>query len=244
MADHRGEIAEENDLFIVEDAAQAVNAKYKNRYLGTIGDLGCYSFHESKNYVCGEGGALLVNNLDFIERAETIWEKGTNRKKFFKGEIDKYTWVDIGSSFLGSDINAAFLYAQFEKMDEILEMRKMVHESYNKEFKNYEGVETFRLPFIPKYSCPNYHIYYLILKDQILRDSLMKYLNSKDIYATFHYIPLHNSPMGIRLGNKNNKLPITEEYALRLLRFPIFPELNKQQLNYIFSGMNQFFQKK
>ncbi len=218
------EIAEENDLFIVEDAAQAVNAKYKNKYLGTIGDFGCYSFHESKNYVCGEGGALLINNPDFIERAEIIWEKGTNRRKFFKGEIDKYTWVDIGSSFLGSDINAAFLYAQFEKIDEILEMRKKVYERYNQEFKEYAENLIFKLPIIPKYSKPNYHIYYIILKNQVIRDSLMQYLKSHDITSVFHYIPLHSSPMGIRLGYEQNDLPITEDYASRLLRFPIFPE--------------------
>ena len=234
------EIAEENDLFIVEDAAQAVNAKYKNKYLGTIGDIGCYSFHESKNYVCGEGGAIVINNREFLERAEIIWEKGTNRRNFFRGKIDKYTWIDIGSSFLGSDINAAFLYAQFEKMDEILEMRKTIHELYNQKFEQLEGKDTFRMPLIPEYSKPNYHIYYLILKNQILRDSMMEYLNTQEIGVAFHYIPLHKSPMGICLGNKNNKLPITEEYAYRLLRFPLFPEMNKEMIDFISSNVNRF----
>jgi dTDP-4-amino-4,6-dideoxygalactose transaminase len=238
------EIAEKKDLFIVEDAAQAVNAKYKNRFLGTIGDIGCYSFHESKNYVCGEGGAILINNEEFIERSEIIWEKGTNRRKFFKGEIDKYTWVDVGSSFLGSDLNAAFLYAQLEKMNEILQMRKIIYEYYDQRFKEYEGEEIFRIPIIPEYSKLNYHMYYLILKNHKLRESMMKYLNSKEIGATFHYIPLHKSPMGIRLGNENNDLPITEEYSSRLLRFPMFPEMKKEMIDFILFNIDKFLSKK
>ncbi|MBN1913985.1 MAG: dTDP-4-amino-4,6-dideoxygalactose transaminase [Candidatus Omnitrophica bacterium] len=220
-------------LYVVEDAAQAVDAKYKGRYLGTIGDLGAFSFHETKNCICGEGGALLINKERFIERAEIIREKGTNRAKFFRGEVDKYTWVDVGSSFLPSDILAAYLYAQFEKINDIRLKRKRIFEYYYANLKALQKEGLASLPFIPGYCRANYHMFYLILASGRQRDEVMRRLKDAGIYAIFHYVPLHTSKVGRSLGYKAGDFPVTEKISSRLLRLPFYNNLSRSQQGYI-----------
>jgi len=229
------EIAQEHDLKIVEDAAQGVNAKYKGKYLGTIGDFGCYSFHETKNYVCGEGGALLINSDDpkIVERAEIIREKGTNRSKFHRGEVEKYTWVDIGSSYLPSDLLSAFLYAQLEKLDEIQIMRMDVWNSYYSALKPFEDEGKIRLPVVPDYADHNAHLFYVIFPDEQVRDFVMNQLKEKGILAVFHYVPLHSAPVGLRLGYKKEDLPVTENISGRLLRLPMYAGMTREQFMYV-----------
>jgi dTDP-4-amino-4,6-dideoxygalactose transaminase len=235
------DIAKEHDLAVVEDAAHAVNAKYKDHYLGTIGDFGCYSFHETKNYSCGEVGALLINTDDrkIIERAEILREKGTNRSKFFRGEVDKYTWVDIGSSYLPSDILAAFLYAQMEKMNDIQKKRLRIYNAYTKALKPYEKEGLLRLPIVPDYAEHNAHMYYVLFKDGETRDTVMGKLKSHGVLAIFHYIPLHSSPMGIQMGYKQSDLPVTESVSERLLRLPMYAGMTNEELAYVISTLQQ-----
>lgn len=239
--DEISEIAKEHRLAIVEDAAHGVNARYKNRYLGTIGDFGCYSFHETKNYSCGEGGALLINTDDkkIIERAEILREKGTDRSKFFRGEIDKYTWVDIGSSYLPSDILAAFLYAQLESLDTIQRKRLQIYNAYNKAFKPYEKSGTLRLPIVPGYTKHNAHLFYILFNDGQARDAVMKRLRSAGILAIFHYLPLHSSPMGKKLGYEAGDLPVTESVSKRLLRLPMYAGMAEEELAYVISEVTE-----
>jgi len=234
------ELAQEHDLLVVEDAAHGVNAKYKNKYLGTIGHFGCYSFHDTKNYVCGEGGALLINTDDdkILERAEIIREKGTNRSQFFRGEIDKYTWVDIGSSYLPSDILAAFLYAQLEKLNEIQKKRMNIYEAYNRVLPYYEG-KGIRLPTVPGYAQHNAHLYHILFDKPQDRDRAMVELNARGIHATFHYIPLHSSPMGMKLGCCKGDLPITERTSERLLRLPMYAGMTGEELQYVISVLEE-----
>ncbi|EHQ35442.1 dTDP-4-amino-4,6-dideoxygalactose transaminase [Methanoplanus limicola] len=228
-------IANNHNLRVVEDAAQGVNAKYKGKYLGTVGDFGCYSFHETKNYVCGEGGALTINTEDerVIEYAEILREKGTDRSKFFRGEVDKYTWVNIGSSFLISDILAAFLYAQVENIDEIQEKRLLVWNTYYNALKPFEDKGVIRLPIIPEYSQHNAHMFYVLFRNEEIRDMAMHKLKEAGIFAVFHYIPLHSAPMGQNYGYKKNDLPITENLSGRLLRLPMYPSLQLGEVEYI-----------
>lgn len=239
------DIATNNNLKVVEDAAQGVNAKYKNRYLGTIGDFGCYSFHETKNYVCGEGGALLINTDDknMQERAEIIREKGTNRSKFYRGEIDKYTWVDIGSSYLPSDILAAFLYAQLEKLDEIQQKRLRIYSTYNDTLRPFEKDGFLRLPVVSDYAQHNAHLYYILFNDNDTRDKIMVRLKEKGILAIFHYIPLHSSPMGMKIGYNRGDLPITESVSERLLRLPLYTGMTDEELNYTISNVKEEIEK-
>ena len=239
------EIASEHDLAVVEDAAQGVNARYKNRYLGTIGDFGCYSFHETKNYVCGEGGALLINTDDKAvqERAEVIREKGTNRSKFYRGEIDKYAWVDIGSSYLPSDILAAFLYAQLEKLDEIQQRRLSIYNTYKEVLKPFEEEGLLRLPIVPEYAQHNAHLFYVLFNDHVTRDGIMDSLKVHDIYAVFHYIPLHSAPMGLKLGYGEGDLPITESVSERLLRLPMYAGMAEEELEYTSSVLKTVIEK-
>jgi dTDP-4-amino-4,6-dideoxygalactose transaminase len=231
------EVAQEYDLKVVEDAAQGVNAKYKDKYLGTIGDFGCFSFHETKNYVCGEGGALLINSDDpkIAERSEILREKGTNRSKFHRGEVDKYTWVDIGSSYLPSDVLAAFLYAQLEKLDEIQNMS--VWNAYYAALKPYENEGKIRLPIIPDYAEHNAHLFYILFSDEYTRDSVMGKLKKNGISAVFHYVPLHSSPLGLSLGNRKEDLPVTEEMSGRLLRLPMYAGMSNAERDYIISSV-------
>lgn len=234
-------LARDRNLFVIEDAAQGVNAKYKDKYLGTIGDIGAYSFHETKNYICGEGGAILLNNKKFIMRAEIIREKGTNRSQFFRGEVDKYTWVDIGSSYLPSDILAAFLYAQLENMNEIMRRRKEIYHAYYGAFKSLESQKKIRLPFVPPDRTTNYHMFYIILPSEEQRDDLLAYLKNYKIWGVFHYVPLHSSPVGRRFGYRRGDLPITEDLSGRLLRLPFYFTLSNEEQQYVIDKVTSFF---
>jgi dTDP-4-amino-4,6-dideoxygalactose transaminase len=234
------QIAKENDLFVIEDAAQGVNACYKDKYLGTIGDIGCYSFHETKNYSMGEGGAIVINDDELIEKAEIMREKGTNRSKFFRGEVDKYTWVDKGSSFLPSDINSAVLYAQLERMDEIQSRRMSIFQRYMKKLSPLEKQGKISMPIINDYSRPNYHLFYLLLESNKIRNEIMDYLRSFDIMAVFHYIPLHESPY-YRSNYGNYKLANTENLSARLLRLPLYYDLKIEEVEFITNKIIDFF---
>jgi len=233
------EIANKYNLFVIEDAAQGVDAKYKDKYLGTIGHLGCYSFHETKNFSAGEGGAIIINDERFIERAEIIREKGTNRSQFFRGEIDKYTWVDIGSSYLPSDINAAILYNQFEHMDEITQRRKEIFEGYYSGLKESEEKGRLRLPIINEFAVPNYHMFYILLNSEEERDGLMYSLREEGIHSVFHYIPLHLSDYSKRNFGRF-ELPKTEIYSKRLLRMPMYFSLTNEQISFILVKLEHF----
>lgn len=229
------DIANKYNLYVVEDAAQGINAKHKADYLGGIGDLGCYSFHGTKNISSGEGGALLINSNDesILRRATNVWEKGTNRTQFIAGLVDKYTWVDIGSSFAPADILAAYLYAQLEQLDFITAKRQEVYENYILGLQEFADNNLIKLPVIPDYATPNYHIFYIIFTAAKDRDIVLKYLQSKGIGAAFHFIPLHSSPMGEKLGYKRNDFPNTEKMASSILRLPIYPNLTTVEQAYI-----------
>lgn len=219
------DIAYRHKLWVVEDAAQGINARYKEKYLGGIGHLGCYSFHETKNISMGEGGALIINDPALKARAEIIREKGTNRSKFYRGEVDKYSWVDIGSSFLSSDINAAVLKAQLEHLDEIQSKRNELYERYYKAFSGIES-QSLTLPVVPKSTVSNAHMFYLLLDSQEQRDNFIRYMKSKNILIVFHYVPLHESTYA-----KDNELcttlKVTECNAHKLVRLPLYFSLTK-----------------
>ena len=237
------DIANRHGLLVVEDAAHALHSKYKGQYLGTIGDIGTFSFHETKNYICGEGGAIILNNEDFIERAEIVREKGTDRSKFFRGEVDKYTWVDLGSSYLPSDILAAFLYAQLENMEEIDIRRRSIFDYYLKTLSPLAEKGVLTLPVIPPECRSCGHLFYIILKDEETRIGLMNYLKSRGIGAVFHYLPLHLSTVGRSLGGKDGQLPVTESVSGRLLRLPLFYELKENEQDYIVESIRSFFDR-
>lgn len=233
------EIAKKYNLYIVEDAAQALNSTYKGRQLGTIGDIGCFSFHETKNVISGEGGALVINNEKFIERAEIIREKGTNRSKFFRGQVDKYTWVDIGSSFLPSDMIAAFLYSQLENMDKINKKRLQIWDKYNEFFKQYDNI--VRRPFIPDNCTHNAHMYYVLFKSLNERTKFIDFMKQNQINTVFHYIPLHSSPAGMKYCKTIGKMDVTNNISDTLVRLPMFYELSKMDMDKIFSLCTEFF---
>lgn len=234
------EIAKKNNLLVIEDAAQGVDAKYKDKYLGTIGDIGCYSFHETKNFSAGEGGAVSINNPRYLKRAEIIREKGTNRSQFFRGEVDKYTWVDIGSSYLLSDINAAVLFHQLENIEKINQKRKEIFETYYNELMPLQHKKKLRLPIINEYARTNYHMFYIILNTEEERDNLMYYLKKNGIHSVFHYIPLHESKYSKkRFGSF--KLPVTENLSRRLLRLPMYYSLEMGEVKYIVEKIKDYF---
>lgn len=228
-------IAQQYNLKVIEDAAQCIDAKYKNKYLGTIGDFGCLSFHDTKNITCGEGGALFINTNEknMMENAEIFREKGTNRSKFFRGEIDKYTWVSTGSSVLPSDILAAFLLAQLEKVQEITSKRLKIYNFYKKSLNKYVKAGIFSLPVVPKYAKHNAHIFYIIFNSEKDRNFAMDYLKKNGVSATFHYIPLHSSPQGVKLGFKATDLEKTEELSKCLLRLPIYSDMSEKETKYV-----------
>ncbi|TQR53057.1 dTDP-4-amino-4,6-dideoxygalactose transaminase, partial [Campylobacter troglodytis] len=235
------QIAKKHSLLVIEDAAQALSSTYKGRKLGTIGDLACFSFHETKNVISGEGGALVINNEKFIERAEIIREKGTNRSKFFRGEVDKYTWVDVGSSFLPSDLIAAFLYSQLENIDKINAKRLKIYNKYHKFFKSYEEQGLIKRPVIPTNCTHNAHMYYITFKNLQKRSEFIEYLKQRGINSVFHYIPLHSSPAGVRFGRVCGDLSITNEISDTLVRMPIFYGLSKKDMDFIFDTVKKFF---
>jgi dTDP-4-amino-4,6-dideoxygalactose transaminase len=222
-------VARRHRLRVVEDAAQGVGSRYRGRPLGALGDLGALSFHETKNLISGEGGALVIQDEELLERAEIIREKGTNRSSFFRGEVDKYTWVDIGSSFLPSELVAAFLFAQLEEAETILARRRRIYETYREALGDLEQSGRLRLPFVPTDCQHNAHVFYLLLPTAQERDDLLAHFKREYINAVFHYIPLHQSPMGSRLGYGPGGLPITEEMSGRLIRLPTFFGLRSEQ---------------
>ena len=231
------EIAARHQLIVVEDAAQGVNSFYRGRALGSIGHLGCYSFHETKNYICGEGGALCINDERFRERAEIIRDKGTNRQKFFRGEVDKYTWVDVGSSYVPSEICSAFLYGQLEMLDPIAQRRKAIYEFYREQLEGLEARGQIQLPHVPVECASNYHMFYAVLPTAELRASLLAHLKSQGIHAVFHYVPLHTSPIGEQLGYRTGDLPVTEDLASRLVRLPMFYEIAAEEQHSVTSQL-------
>ena len=234
------ELAGKHSLDIVEDNAHGLFGKYKQRYLGTFGCLATQSFHETKNISCGEGGALLINNQDLIERAEILREKGTNRSRFFRGQIDKYTWVDVGSSYLPSDILAAILYAQLEIRDDIQAKRKISWDYYYAGLQDWASVSGTRLPIIPTYCEQTYHMFYMLLPDLETRQALMVYLKNKGIHSVFHYQPLHLSGMGQKFGGKKGDCPITEDVSDRLLRLPLYYGLTLEEQDYVIKTIQSF----
>jgi len=222
-------IARRHGLRIIEDAAQGIQATYKGRPLGAMGDMGTLSFHETKNLISGEGGALVIQDEDLLTRAEIIRDKGTDRARFFRGEVDKYTWVDIGSSYLPSELIAAFLFAQLEKADAIMSTRHRIFDTYRDALEDLEQRGWLRLPVVPEECHHNAHLFYVLLRDEEQRDGLLAHLNEKGINGIFHYVPLHQSPMGQRLGYRSGDLPLTEEMSLRVIRLPSFFELASDQ---------------
>ena len=224
------DIANKYNLFLVEDAAQGIMASYKGRPLGSMGDFGCLSFHETKNIHCGEGGALLINDEKYIDRAEIIREKGTNRSQFFRGRIDKYRWVDIGSSYLPGELTAAFLAAQLEDADKITQQRLRIWNRYHEIFVNLEKSGKLRRPIIPDECQHNGHIYYLLLDQKYDRDTVLKKMSSKGVNAVFHYQPLHSSPAGLKYCKTPNYLPITEDISERLIRLPMWIGFEEHEL--------------
>ena len=235
------EIAGKYNLLVVEDAAQGVMAYYKGRALGSIGDVGCYSFHETKNYSMGEGGAVLVNNPAMYERSEIIREKGTNRSRFLRGQIDKYTWVDVGSSYLPSDMNAAYLYAQLEKADEINEKRLASWQKYYTAFESLETKGYVQRPIIPDECRHNAHMFYLKVRDLELRSDLISYLKSNGVMAVFHYVPLHSSKAGERFGRFCGEDKYTTKESERLVRLPMYYGLSDNDIDYVTEKVKSFF---
>lgn len=235
------QLAQEHGLKVIEDAAQAVNSTYQQQALGGIGHLGTFSFHESKNFGCGEGGALAINDAEWIDRAEIIRDKGTNRRQFFDGKVDKYTWVDWGSSFLPSELTCAFLYAQLQQMDEITRRRKAICEYYQQRLAPLEQAGHLRLPVIPVDCQSNYHLFHVITRDAATRAALMKHLNDQEIHAVFHYVPLHTSRMGQQLSPQTRALPVTESLSAQLLRLPLFYEITDAQQDRVVSEIENFF---
>ncbi|QKQ73070.1 dTDP-4-amino-4,6-dideoxygalactose transaminase [Nostoc sp. TCL240-02] len=220
-------IAQHYQLLIIEDAAQGLDATYKGRSLGSIGHLAAVSFHETKNLICGEGGALLINYPELIERSEIVWEKGTNRNQFFRGQVDKYTWVDIGSSYLPSEISAAFLWAQMEAVETITQKRMDIWQQYHQAFADLETQGKVRRPIIPVECRHNAHMYYLLLPNLESRNTLIEKLQSFGIKTVFHYVPLHSSPAGIKYGRTHGSLTITNLFSDRLVRLPLWVGLNQ-----------------
>lgn len=235
------QIAKKYNLLVVEDAAQAVMSTYKGKACGTIGDFGCYSFHETKNYSMGEGGAIVINNPKFIEKAEILREKGTNRAQFFRGQVAKYNWVDFGDSYLQSDLNAAYLWAQLEQADEINENRLAIWKKYYDSFKFLEDKGIIELPVIPEGCVHNAHMFYIKCKSLDIRQSYIKYMKENDILCTFHYVPLHSAPAGIKFGRFNGEDRYTTNESDRLVRLPMYYNMDSRDLKKVISKTIDFF---
>jgi dTDP-4-amino-4,6-dideoxygalactose transaminase len=223
------DIADRHGIPVVEDNAHGLFATYKGRWLGTFGALATLSFHETKNFICGEGGALLINDPQYIERAEVVREKGTNRSRFFRGQVDKYTWVDVGSSYLPSDILAAYLFAQLEAREHVLAQRKRVFEYYAKHLQDWAKANGVRLPTVPPCCEQSYHMFYMLVPSLEKRQELIAYLQGEGILSVFHYLPLHLSPMGQKWGYEEGDCPVTEDVSDRLVRLPFYNELSPEQ---------------
>ena len=235
------DIARRHGLMVVEDAAQGVMSTYKGRALGTIGDFGCYSFHETKNYSMGEGGALIINNEAYNERAEILREKGTNRSKFFRGQVDKYTWVDFGDSYLPSELNAAYLWAQLEQADAINENRLATWKAYDEAFAPLKAQGKLELPVIPEGCVHNAHMYYLKLKNLQERTAFINYMKENDVHTVFHYVPLHSAPAGLKFGRFAGEDVYTTKESERLVRLPLFYGLAQEDLEKVIRLVYDFF---
>lgn len=237
------DIAKRHNLIVVEDAAQGVMSKYKGKYLGTIGTFGCYSFHETKNYSMGEGGALVINDPEYNERAEILREKGTNRAKFFRGQVDKYTWVDFGDSYLPSELNAAYLWAQLLNADEINDNRIATWNRY------YQGLQTmakegkFEIPTVPEECEHNAHMFYLKCKDLKERSEFIKFMKEKELYCVFHYIPLHSAPAGKKYGRFFGEDRYTTKESERLVRLPMYYQLSQADKEYVVKTIFDYFNR-
>jgi dTDP-4-amino-4,6-dideoxygalactose transaminase len=225
---------------VVEDNAHGLFGKFRGKYLGTFGSLATQSFHETKNFTCGEGGALLINDPRYIERAEIVREKGTNRSRFFRGQVDKYTWVDLGSSYLPSDILAAFLFAQFEHRDQIQSRRRRIWEYYNEHLAKWADENGVSLPFVPEHCEQPWHLFYMLLPSFEARQAMISHLKERDIISVFHYVPLHLSEMGRKFGGKEGVCPVTECISDRVIRLPFFNELNEADQARIVAAVLEF----
>lgn len=234
------ELAEARGIAVVEDNAHGLFGKYRGRKLGTFGCMSTLSFHETKNISCGEGGALMVNDARYEERAEIIREKGTNRSRFFRGQVDKYTWVDVGSSYLPSDILAAFLTAQLEDWQQIQAERRRVWVTYNEQLAGWAETNDVRLPFVPEYCDQPYHMFYLLLPSLEQRTALIRHLRDRGILAVFHYLPLHLSDMGREFGGASGDCPVTESVSDRLLRLPLFKDLTESDQARVIDAVREF----
>jgi len=228
-------------LWVVEDAAQALLSTYKGKSLGTIGHLGCLSFHETKNIISGEGGGLLVNDPQFIERAEIIREKGTDRGSFSRGEVDKYTWVDIGSSFLPSEMVGAFLYAQLEQAEQIIAARRRIFDRYYHALRPLEEEGLVRLPLVGNESVCNGHLFYVITRSPEERTRMIQHLRKKGILAVFHYVPLHSSPAGMKYGRLAGDMSVTDDISSRLLRLPLYYEMRDEDVDRVIASVKEFY---
>lgn len=240
------ELAKMHGLMVIEDAAQAVNARYKDRFLGTWGDIGCYSFHGTKNYISGEGGAIAINSSNpiIIKKAEIIREKGTNKAQFLRGEVEKYSWVEQGSSYLPSDLLMAFLYAQLNQLEEIKSRRRIIHDYYTEQLKNYLDSGLIRgITTVPGDCDSNYHLFYLLFESEKIRDAVIFKLQRSGISAVIHYIPLHSSIMGRRLGYKAGDLPITEKVSNCLMRLPLYTGMKKEEMEYVVTKLREIFKE-
>ena len=237
------EIAEKCGALVVLDAAQSVGSRYKGRGTGADADFACYSFHETKNYVMGEGGAITFKNEEMKKRAEIIREKGTDRTRFYRGEVDKYSWQRSGSSYLPSDVLAAMFCAQLERFDEIMQKRMSIWNAYHDAFEALEADGLLARPFIPDYAQHNAHCYFIMLRTPDERNEMLDYLRKQGIGAVFHYIPLHSAPCGRAQGYRAEDLPLTEEYAARLLRLPLYFDMTEQDVAAVANGVGSFFGK-
>lgn len=237
------EIARRHNLMVVEDAAQGVMSTYKGKALGTIGDFGCYSFHETKNYSMGEGGAIVINNPEYNERAEILREKGTNRAKFFRGEVDKYTWVDFGDSYLPSELNAAYLWAQLLRADDINENRMRSWNQYYRALKQLRDAGKIELPVIPEGCSHNAHMFYIKLRNLEDRTSFISFMKEKQVYCVFHYIPLHSAPAGYKFGRLFGEDVHTTVDSERLVRLPMYYGLTEKDCNEVISRIYEFFSR-
>jgi dTDP-4-amino-4,6-dideoxygalactose transaminase len=234
------EVAARYDISVVEDNAHGLFGRYKGKYLGTFGSMASQSFHETKNFSCGEGGALLINDPGLVERAEIIREKGTNRARFFRGQVDKYTWVDIGSSYLPSDILAAFLFAQLEQRGKIQLHRQQVWEVYDAGLRDWANAHDVQLPHVPEHCEQSYHMYYMLLPNLDLRQGLIAHLRERGIYSVFHYLPLHLSDMGQSFGGRPGDCPVTEDVSDRLIRLPFHNSLTSTEQEQVIDLLQEF----
>ena len=235
-------IAKDHNLIVVEDAAQGVMSTYKGKALGTIGDFGCYSFHETKNYSMGEGGAIVINNPKYIEKAEILREKGTNRSQFFRGQVAKYNWVDFGDSYLQSDLNAAYLWAQLEVADNINNNRINTWNQYYEAFKHLQVKGLIELPTIPNGCIHNAHMFYIKCKNLETRQKFIKFMKENDILCVFHYVPLHSAPAGIKFGRFNGEDKYTTKESDRLVRLPMYYNLDQKDLQKVIKKTLEFFE--